>query len=170
MTDLTAARQLADAADKAAEWEPINTAPRGGEWFIARTVHGQTRVVHYADEYDRFPVSHDGVCWNTEPIEWTALAPVLSIATDAASRQLVPDLAATIRALADEVERLRAYGSPEFYVTTKAQADHSITMLRGEIDDLRKRLQKALGDMNAAEARATDAQRKLSALKEQSHD
>lgn len=112
MADLTAARQLADAADKAVEgateWEPINTAPRGGEWFIARTTHGQTRVVHYDDEYDRFPISHDGVCWNTEPIEWTALAPVLSIATDAASRQLVPDMAATIRALADEVERLRA--------------------------------------------------------------
>ena len=60
------------------KWAEIETAPRGGEWFIARTEHGTTRVVHFADEYDRFPVSHDGVVWSTAPIEWTPLRPVLA--------------------------------------------------------------------------------------------
>ena len=68
------------------QWQNINTAPRGGEWFIARTEHGTTRVVHFADEYDRFPISHDGVVWPTAPTEWMPLKPILAALapTDAA--------------------------------------------------------------------------------------
>mgnify|MGYP001767124213 CR=1 FL=1 len=66
------------AVHVAVKWEYIQTAPRCGEWFIARTAHGTTRVVHYADEYDRFPISHDNAIWETSPIEWTPLNAVLS--------------------------------------------------------------------------------------------
>lgn len=52
------------------EWKPIETAPRDGTWFIARTEHNQVRRVRFADKYDRFPISEPGKIWNTAPIEW----------------------------------------------------------------------------------------------------
>jgi len=74
-TEVLAALAAAVPADLAeAVWKPIETAPRGGEWFMARSEHGQTRAVHYADEYDRFPISHDGVVWSTAPVEWMPLS------------------------------------------------------------------------------------------------
>ena len=56
-------------------WRPIETAPRDGTWFRARTEHGTERVVHFADEADRYPISHDGEAWSTAPVEWTPVAP-----------------------------------------------------------------------------------------------
>lgn len=68
--------------DSHSRWKPITSAPRDGTWFIARTAYGTKRVVHYADEDDNYPVSHDGVCWSTEPVEWTPLAAVLEEMSD----------------------------------------------------------------------------------------
>lgn len=102
--DLTAARALAAAADKAAEgategpwkWETVRTScgvcHKIGPW-PHKWRHGQETS---ACIYDDYPSPAEGTD--------TMLANARFIA---ASRQLVPDMAATIRALCAEVERLR---------------------------------------------------------------
>jgi hypothetical protein len=53
------------------DWKPIETAPRDGTWFRARTEYGTERVVRFGDEYDNYPISDDGAVWSTAPVEWT---------------------------------------------------------------------------------------------------
>jgi hypothetical protein len=57
-------------------WKPMNTAPRDGTWFVARTSFGYTRLVYFSDHFDRFPISDCGEVWSTAPVEWAALADV----------------------------------------------------------------------------------------------
>ena len=106
MIDLTAARNMADAADKTAQgategpwkWETVRTScgvcHKIGPW-PHKWRHGQETS---ACIYDDYPSPAEGTD--------TMLANASFIA---ASRQLVPDMAATIRSLADEVERLRDF-------------------------------------------------------------
>jgi hypothetical protein len=68
------------------EWKPIETAPRNGEWFEARTEHGTVRTVHFADAYDRYPISGDGEVWSTAPTEWMPLTPNLAPGDDLVER------------------------------------------------------------------------------------
>ena len=70
--DTKALSELVEASD----WRPISTAPDDGTWFEARTLGGQVRTVHYADKYDRFPISGvPGEMWNTKPVAWRPLQP-----------------------------------------------------------------------------------------------
>lgn len=57
------------------DWRPMETAPRDGTWFIARTASGYERTVHYADSADRLPIDHSGEVWSTVPVQWKALTP-----------------------------------------------------------------------------------------------
>lgn len=105
-TDLTAARALADAADKAADgategpWYPQDfTSPEVNDDPIARDVHVSCTWPDHISV-----ASMGGGFHGFEDLEQARL----DARFIAASRQLVPDMAATIRALADEVERLRA--------------------------------------------------------------
>jgi len=86
--DLTAARELADAADKAAE------GATEGPWEQEGAV--SAKIVWSGPE--------ERVCFLTSDGN-----PSKNASFIAASRQLVPDMAATIRSLADEVERLRDF-------------------------------------------------------------
>ena len=78
MTDLTKA--IAEDG-----WQPIETAPRDGSWFYAKAVFedypydtSKTRVVHFDDAYDRFPI-HDGMSpWPRPPTHWKPLNVALS--------------------------------------------------------------------------------------------
>jgi len=56
-------------------WQPIETAPRDGTWFIARTAFGYERKVHYADKSDRFPIDHSEEAWSTCPVQWKIASP-----------------------------------------------------------------------------------------------
>ena len=72
--DLTGAyRVMAYLLTGEPKWQPIETAPRDGTWFEARTKHNQVRRVRFADKYDRFPISEPGEIWNIAPIEWREL-------------------------------------------------------------------------------------------------
>ena len=70
------------------DWKPIETAPHDRTWFLARTAWGAMRFVHFADDCDRYPISHDGECWPTPPIEWCAVN--------------IPDLVAALRRVTAE--------------------------------------------------------------------
>jgi hypothetical protein len=57
-------------------WQPIETAPRDGSWFLACSNTpgwGATRVVrfHYPD--DRLPIHGEGVMWPSAPTHWRPL-------------------------------------------------------------------------------------------------
>lgn len=56
------------------EWRDIESAPRDGTWFVALCRpydQWRARIVHFADKYDRFPVSGvQGEMWPTEPTHW----------------------------------------------------------------------------------------------------
>lgn len=54
-------------------WKPIETAPRDGTWFRAKTSEGVERVVHFEDYWDRFPIFSGMAPWPTEPIYWCEL-------------------------------------------------------------------------------------------------
>lgn len=54
-------------------WKPIETAPRDGTWFRAKTSEGVERVVHFEDYWDRFPIFSGMAPWLTEPIYWCEL-------------------------------------------------------------------------------------------------
>lgn len=106
MADLTAARHLADAADKAAEgategpWYPQDfTSPEVNDDPIARDVHVSCTWPDHISV-----ASMGGGFHGIEDLEQARL----DARFIAASRKFVPDMAATIRALADEVEWLRA--------------------------------------------------------------
>ena len=114
-----AAREPQCAAIKPLVWEPIDTAPRGGDWFIARTKKGTARVVHYADEYDRFPISHDSEIWETPPIEWVSLSRVLSAITLHSE--------AEVRAEAPAAGMREATG---VYIASKAKYGHEWLAMR----------------------------------------
>lgn len=58
-----------DAPDRI--WHSIETAPRDGAWFRARTEYGTERFVHFDKPDDRYPISSDGAVWSTSPVEWT---------------------------------------------------------------------------------------------------
>lgn len=76
--EANAQADLAEAARaaqiEAAAWQPIETAPRDGSWFVARTKFGTIRVVHYADCADRYPIAHDDKAWSTAPTEWMPIS------------------------------------------------------------------------------------------------
>jgi hypothetical protein len=57
-------------------WKPMDTAPRDGTWFVARTSFGYTRLVYFSDHFDRFPISDCSEVWSTAPVEWASLADV----------------------------------------------------------------------------------------------
>jgi hypothetical protein len=52
------------------KWQDIETAPRDGTWFVARTAKGYERKVHFSDAQDRFPIGHSDEAWVTRPVEW----------------------------------------------------------------------------------------------------
>lgn len=54
-------------------WMDIETAPRNGDWFVARTEGGDERKVHFADKHDRLPIDHSEWVWVTMPVEWKPL-------------------------------------------------------------------------------------------------
>ena len=115
-------------------WKPIHTAPRNGDWFIARTKNGTTRVVHFADKFDRLPISHDDVVWSTAPIEWTESEPVLATLDDqpnVSSDKLVEAAEYALQALidaADEIAELRL---------TLSKTDNELPWINDAIDKLR---------------------------------
>ena len=89
MTDNQENAQLSELikkVDSHSRWKPIYSAPRNGDWFFAKTAFGVKRLVHYADSSDRYPISHDGVCWSTEPIEWMDLPSAAEVITDLKSK------------------------------------------------------------------------------------
>lgn len=77
------------------DWKPIETAPRDRTWFLARTAEGAVRYVHFDDSYDRYPISHNGECWSTPPIEWCAVS--------------VPDLTAELRKVKAEWDAAQSF-------------------------------------------------------------
>lgn len=92
-----------------AAWQPIETAPRDGSWFVARTKFGTIRVVHYADCADRYPIAHDDKAWSTAPTEWMPISfraqPHDRTALD---RMLAEAREQALRDAADEMEDERA--------------------------------------------------------------
>lgn len=54
-------------------WQPIETAPRDGTWFLAGTAGAEwqrPRVVRFYDDYDRFPMHEDMRPWSVAPTHW----------------------------------------------------------------------------------------------------
>lgn len=61
---------------EAAGWQPIETAPRDGTWFLACIKDAgpyKPRLVHFADAYDRFPINDEDACWSRAPTHWMPL-------------------------------------------------------------------------------------------------
>lgn len=69
------------------EWMPIETAPRDGTWFRAKTMGSpgfeQIRLVHFADKYDRLPINGEDVMWTRLPTHWQPLSASAIIGTAA---------------------------------------------------------------------------------------
>ncbi len=97
------------AQNEADAWHSIETAPRDGTWFIARTRLGTTRVVHYADRSDRYPIAHDDKAWPTAPMEWMPIS-IRNQPHDrtALDRMLAEAREQALRDAADEMEDERA--------------------------------------------------------------
>jgi Protein of unknown function (DUF551) len=58
------------------EWQPIETAPKDGTWFIAAASNAdwmKPRIVRFYDEYDRFPMHDDMRPWSVAPTHWMPL-------------------------------------------------------------------------------------------------
>ena len=65
-----------EAASKPSEWQPIETAPRDGAWFIAVATAkgwGATRIVCYRYPDDRLPTHGEGNVWPSAPTHWMPL-------------------------------------------------------------------------------------------------
>lgn len=57
-------------------WREIASAPRDGTWFLAcATKPGwrATRIVYFADPYDRLPIHGEGNMWPSPPTHWMPL-------------------------------------------------------------------------------------------------
>jgi hypothetical protein len=58
------------------KWQPIETAPMDGTWFLAYCeLSDIPRVVRWADKYDRLPIGESTVCWTSRPTHWMPLPP-----------------------------------------------------------------------------------------------
>ena len=58
-------------ARDASGWLPVDShyMPRDGSWFWAKS-DIEVRFVHYADKYDRLPISKPGAMWTSVPTHW----------------------------------------------------------------------------------------------------
>lgn len=53
------------------DWQPIETAPKDGTWFLACCRDGIVpRLVRWADRYDRLPIGNDHAVWSSLPTHW----------------------------------------------------------------------------------------------------
>ena len=73
------------ARREAGAWQPIETAPRDGTWFVAACDDTKwnvlPRIVRFKDKYDRYPISDPGVVWTIAPTHWMPLpAPPAALA------------------------------------------------------------------------------------------
>lgn len=58
------------------EWQPIETAPKDGEWFLAVSKWGRIRMVRWADYGgDKYPINDEEKMWDTQPTHWMSLPP-----------------------------------------------------------------------------------------------
>ena len=65
-------------------WQPIETAPKDGTWFLAKCDLSSTpRVVRWADKYDRLPTGKVSETWASLPTHWMSLPQPLKKGGDA---------------------------------------------------------------------------------------